>query len=247
MCVACSRLPVLAKLDGGNSLKKQADDRFPTLELASSPCLLDQLQEDGTPLVDQEQTRDVARWRKAERERLINARCALPVRYRADQAALITQRLEQIVAVFGVTAPVVSLYWPIRGEPDLRQWMRSLFQSGMRVALPVAIALAEPLAFREWQPEGRLARGLWNIPYPADGEAIVPNMVVAPLVGFDCQCYRLGYGGGFFDRTLARLNPKPLTIGVGYPDAELRTIFPQPHDIPMDRIVTAAGTLQAAI
>jgi hypothetical protein len=53
----------------------------------------------------------------------------------------------------------------------------------------------------------------------------LPQVVIAPLVGFDFRCYRLGYGGGFFDRTLARLNPKPVTIGVGYPDAELRTIF----------------------
>jgi 5,10-methenyltetrahydrofolate synthetase len=97
------------------------------------------------------------------------------------------------------------------------------------------------------QPEARVARGLWNIPYPADGEAIVPNVVIAPLVGFDFQCYRLGYGGGFFDRTLATLNPKPLAIGVDYPDAELHRIFPRPHDIPMDWVVTAAGTLSVNI
>jgi 5,10-methenyltetrahydrofolate synthetase len=75
-------------------------------------------------------------------------------------------------------------------------------------------------------------------PHPADGKLIVPNVVIAPVVGFDLQGYRLGHGGGFFDRTLARLNPKPLTVGVGYPDAELRTIFPQPYDIPMDWVVT---------
>jgi hypothetical protein len=91
------------------------------------------------------------------------------------------------------------------------------------------------------------ARGLWNIPHPADGKLIVPNVVIAPVVGFDLEGFRLGYGGGFFDRTLARLNPKPLTIGVGYPEAELRTIFPQPHDIPMDWVVTGSGTLYAHI
>jgi 5,10-methenyltetrahydrofolate synthetase len=92
-----------------------------------------------------------------------------------------------------------------------------------------------------------MARGLWNIPHPADGKLIVPNVVIAPVVGFDLQGYRLGYGGGFFDRTLARLDPKPLTVGVGYPDAELRTIFPQPHDIPMDWVVTGSGIIYAHI
>ena len=224
-------------------MKKAADEKLTVTRLASSPCFLNQLQEDGTLLADEEQSRDVARWRKAERERLIKVRCSLPAQYRADQSAIIVQRLEQIVAASSIAVPAVSLYWPIRGEPDLRPWMRILAGAGVRVALPVAVALAQPLTFREWQPEARLARGLWNIPYPADGEAIAPNVIIAPLVGFDGQCYRLGYGGGFFDRTLAGLSPKPLTIGVGYPDAELRTIYPQLHDIPMDWVVTASGTL----
>jgi 5-formyltetrahydrofolate cyclo-ligase len=82
--------------------------------------------------------------------------------------------------------------------------------------------------------------GLWKIPYPAEGAEIVPRVVPAPLVGFDKDCFRLGYGGGFFDRTLARFPTKPLVIGVGYPNALIRTIFPQPHDIPMDWVVTGA-------
>ena len=164
-----------------------------------------------------------------------------------EQGATIAGRLAQIIATSGIGAPTVSVYWPIRGEPDLRAWMHAIFQSGACVALPVATALGQPLVFREWRPGARLARGLWNIPHPADGKLVVPNVVIAPVVGFDLQGYRLGYGGGFFDRTLARLNPKPLTIGVGYPDAELRTIFPQPHDIPMDWVVTGSGTLYAHI
>ncbi len=109
------------------------------------------------------------------------------------------------------------------------------------MALPVAVALGHPLAFREWHPQARLARGLWKIPYPADGAEVIPNVTIAPLVGFDGACYRLGYGGGFFDRTLANLNPRPLAIGVGYPGAALTTIFPQPHDVPMDWIVTGSS------
>ncbi len=135
----------------------------------------------------------------------------------------------------------MSVYWPIRAEPDLRAWMASLPANGIRVALPVALALGQALLFREWRPHARLARCLGKIPYPADGAEVVPNAVIEPLVGFDAAGYRLGYGGGFFDRTLAALKPRPLAIGVGYPLAALDTIFPQPHDLPMDWIVTGSA------
>ena len=69
-----------------------------------------------------------------------------------------------------------------------------------------------------------------------------PSIVLAPLVGFDAACYRLGYGGGYFDRTLAALVPRPLAIGIGFAIQELETIHPQPFDVPMDLIVTEAGT-----
>ena len=232
---------------GMGSVKKTDQEKFLVVRSASSPCMQPELKADGSPSVDPEQARDVARWRKAERERLITARCLLAVQDHMDQSAIIAVRLAQIVATSGIAAPAVSVYWPIRGELDLRAWMHALFESGVRVALPAALALAQPLVFREWRPGARLARGPWNIPHPADGKLIVPNIVIAPVVGFDLQGYRLGYGGGFFDRTLARLDPKPLTIGVGYPGAELRTIFPQPHDIPMDWVVTGSGTLYAHI
>ncbi len=226
-------------------MEKPVDEDSQQIGVASSPCMLHELRADGTPGLDPQQSRDVARWRKAERERMIKARVALSVQYRTDQAAAIAQRVEQIIAASGIVVPLVSIYWPIRAEPDLRPWMKALSGSGVRVALPVAVELARPLIFREWRPEARLARGLWNIPYPADGDTVVPNVVLAPLVGFDPDCYRLGYGGGFFDRTLAQMSRKPLSIGVGYPEAELRTIYPQPHDIRMDWVVTGTGTLRA--
>lgn len=206
---------------------------------ASSPCLLHELGPDGSPRVDPEQARDVARWRKVERERQIAARCALTAEYRLEQTLAAARALDQILAT--ASSLTLSVYWPIRGEPDLRPWMATLSQRGVRVALPVAIALGQPLVFREWHPHARLARGLWNIPYPADGAAIVPNAIIAPLVAFDAQCYRLGYGGGFFDRTLAGLNPRPLAIGVGYASGVVSTIFPQPHDIPMDWVVAGSS------
>jgi 5,10-methenyltetrahydrofolate synthetase len=85
-----------------------------------------------------------------------------------------------------------------------------------------------------------MARGLWKIPYPAAGEEVSPTIVIAPVVGFDQACYRLGYGGGFFDRTLATMARKPWVLGVGYAELQIPTIFPQPHDIAMDWIVTGS-------
>jgi 5-formyltetrahydrofolate cyclo-ligase len=220
---------------------KDRDDESGAGDPASPPCLLHELDPDGTPRVDPVQARDVARWRKAERERLIAARLALPAAYRAAETLAMTGQLEPLLA--GVPDAVVAAYWPIRGEPDLRPWLRALSDRGLRIALPAALALGRPLVFREWRPGARLERGLWSIPWPADGAVVVPGVVIAPLVGFDRECYRLGYGGGFFDRTLVALEPRPLAIGVGYAAAALPTIYPQPHDIPMDVIVTGAAAV----
>jgi 5,10-methenyltetrahydrofolate synthetase len=203
----------------------------------SPPCFLHELGPGGAP-IDAEQQRDVARWRKAERDRLIAERMALPDAVRARYTDGITRHLDELVPV--TTDTIVSTYWPIRGEPDLRPWMRIAHARGLRIGLPVALQLGEPMTFREWRPDGPVARGLWKIPYPADGAEVEPTVVIAPLVGFDAQCYRLGYGGGFFDRTLARLGGRPRVIGVGYPEMRIATIFPQVHDIPMDLIVTGA-------
>src|ERR1700722_13058352 len=189
--------------------------------------------------MDPEHARDVARWRKVERERLIAARCALTEEYRREQTLAIARAVEKILATLSL--PSLSVYWPIHAEPDLRAWMGTLSQQGVQVSLPVATALGAPLAFREWRPHARLARGLWNIPYPADGAEVVPSVVIAPLVGFDPDCFRLGYGGGFFDRTLAILSPTPLAIGVGYPSAALSTIYPQPYDMAMDWVVAGSS------
>lgn len=164
---------------------------------------------------------------------------ALPADVRAAQTAAIAEELDRIIP----TAPdtIVSVYWPIKAEPDLRPWMHAVWERGARVALPVALALGQALVFREWRPGAGMRRGLWNIPYPTDGAELIPTIVLAPLVGFDDNCFRLGYGGGFFDRTLAALVPKPLTIGVGYDTGYLPTIHPQPYDIPMDWIVTGTA------
>jgi 5,10-methenyltetrahydrofolate synthetase len=192
----------------------------------------------GTTTVDLLQAGDVARWRKAERERLIAERLALSVELRATQTSAMANDLDRLIT--DRPDAIVSVYWPIRAEPDLRSWMRARWERGTRIALPVALALRQPLEFRAWRPDGAMARGLWQIPIPADGPVVIPTVVIAPVVGFDAGCYRLGYGGGFFDRTLAAMTAKPLVVGVGYAGASIPTIHPQPHDIPMDWIVTGA-------
>ncbi|MGA8380332.1 MAG: 5-formyltetrahydrofolate cyclo-ligase, partial [Stellaceae bacterium] len=97
-----------------------------------------------------------------------------------------------------------------------------------------------PLEYRAWRPGDPLVDGVWNIPVPERRDIVVPQAVLAPLVGFDRDCYRLGYGGGYFDRTLAALAPRPWAIGVGFEASMIETIRPQAHDIPMDLIVTEA-------
>jgi 5-formyltetrahydrofolate cyclo-ligase len=179
---------------------------------------------------------DIARWRKAERERLIAARLAIPADTRATKAGTIAEHLDVIIG--DVAGRLVSLYWPFRGEPDLRPWITSIVARGGTTALPIVIEKARPLIFRAYKPGDRIEKGVWNIPVPAEGDPVIPDIVIAPLVGVDPGNYRLGYGGGFFDRTLAALPRKALVIGVGYAMQHIATIHPQPHDVPMDRIVT---------
>lgn len=129
----------------------------------------------------------------------------------------------------------------VRGEPELLGLLRDLQARGVRTALPVVVSKGAPLQFLEWKSGGKLAHGVWRIPFPVDSPELVPDIVIAPLVGFDGEGYRLGYGGGFFDRTLAALDRQPRAVGVGFSHALLPTIIPQPHDIPMSAVVTENG------
>src|SRR6185369_1554619 len=115
---------------------------------------------------------------------------------------------------------------------------------GARATLPVVVEPDEPLAFREWTPATRLVPDRYGIPTPADGAWLVPELILLPLNGFDAAGYRLGYGGGFFDRTLAALHPRPLAVGVGFEVNRLATIRPESHDQRLDWIVTEAGAFR---
>lgn len=182
---------------------------------------------------------EIMAWRKMEREHLIAARLATSAAERAGWSASIAANLDRMIG--DVNGRIVSVYWPFRGEPDLRPWMKALTARGGLCALPIVIEKNHPLQFRCWKEGEPLERGVWNIPVPAEGPNVSPDVTIAPVVGFDARCYRLGYGGGFFDRTLASLPRRPRVIGVGYELQAISTIHPLPHDIAMDVIVTERG------
>lgn len=178
----------------------------------------------------------VSQWRKAERVRLIERRLSLDPKERRARSATIGDVLDLTIQTFD--RRIVGTYWPFRGELDIRGWGLSILERGGRLAFPVVVNKDQPLQYRTWAPGEPLKRGVWKILYPVSGEVVEPDIVIAPLVGFDVSRYRLGYGGGFFDRTLAAMRKKPLAIGVGYAESQLPTIYPQPHDVPMDVVLT---------
>ncbi len=219
-------------------MSKPPEQPASSVRCASPPCFTDVLDRQGGVEADPVQAQDVARWRKGERERLLSLRMALPPDEREWLSAEIGRQLDLLLA--DLERPVVSVYWPIRAEPDLRGWMASAHARGIRLALPVVVAPSAPLEFRHWQPGCQMEHGVWRIPQPAARVLVTPTVSIAPLVGYDRGCYRLGYGGGFFDRTLGHLLPQPMAVGVGYAALAIATIFPQPVDIPMDWILTGA-------
>jgi 5-formyltetrahydrofolate cyclo-ligase len=182
---------------------------------------------------------DIRQWRKAQRAELLARRTAAPAQDRRRWSETITQSL---VAGFPILQwMTVSCYWPINGEFDPRFAIREFRKHGARAALPVVVQKAAPLEFREWWPGVTVSRGVFGLPVPEGSRVLRPRAALIPPVGFDRQGFRLGYGGGYFDRTLAALVPQPLKIAVGFELSRIQTIHPQAHDVPMDFVVTEAG------
>ena len=178
-------------------------------------------------------------WRRSERNRLIAARAAL------GPATLERLRLRidaHLARAFpGLASAKLAFCWPVKGEYDARHLVRTLRERGALSALPVVVAPRQPLKFREWHPGVKMAVGPLDIPYPADSPEVAPDAVLLPMNGWDLAGYRLGYGGGFFDRTLASLSKRPAVIGVSYEMAKMPTIHPQNWDIPVNWVVTERG------
>jgi 5-formyltetrahydrofolate cyclo-ligase len=185
---------------------------------------------------------EVRAWRRSLRTGLLARRAAMlsAERKRADSMLvdLLCERFAEL------RHGCIGFYWPFKGEPDLRPLVEDLLAFGVEAALPVALEKRQPLEFRMWHPGMKLERGEWNIPIPAERNIVHPTVLIVPLLGFDAAGYRLGYGGGHYDRTLAAMVPRPFTIGVGYAFGYLETIYPQPHDIPLSAIVTETGSVR---
>lgn len=212
---------------------------------ASPPCMAGEVDPAyfDPHAVDQVQARDVVRRRQAERIRPAGLREGLGRAGRVQVSTRIAGHLGRVLTERGVgRGCVLSGYWPIKGEPDLRPLLTDLHAKGVTIALPVVETRAAPLVFRHWTPETKLVRGDWNIPVsPPDAEIVIPDVTLAPCLAWSADCFRLGWGGGYFDRTLAVLTPRPFTIGIALSHARLPTIYPQAHDIPLDLIVTEDG------
>ena len=183
---------------------------------------------------------EVKVWRRQERERLIALRMGTPSAARREWGRLITAKL---TAFLTLRSGALGVFWPFRAEFDPLPLIETLVAAGRIVALPVVVERRGPLEYRAWRPGESLVNGVWDIPIPEKREIIAPAMVLAPLVGFDGASFRLGYGGGYFDRTLAAATPRPFAIGVGFEFQRLETIYPQSFDIPMDLIVTETSNL----
>jgi len=185
----------------------------------------------------------VASWRREQRTTLILQRAAMTQAERTKAAAVVAEKLDHLITERGST--IIGIYWPIRNEPNLIPWARALARrTGAVLCLPVVVVPKAPLEFWRWQPGDPMRAGIWNIPIPAQRFVQSPDLVLAPLVGFDRESYRLGYGGGYFDRTLASSERRPFTVGVGYDVCSVETIFPQPHDVPMNAILTECRELR---
>jgi 5-formyltetrahydrofolate cyclo-ligase len=182
---------------------------------------------------------DIQEWRRSMRSRLRSQRRALSRSEKESVRLAVTGLVREHFPE--LHKGCIGFYWPFQGEVDLRNLVRGLVALGAEAALPVVVEKRQPLAFWAWRPGMKLERGIWNIPVPHEKNPVRPAALLVPLLGFDAAGYRLGHGGGYYDRTLASLAERPLTIGVGYEFGRLKTIYPQAHDIPMDAVITERG------
>jgi len=203
------------------------------------------------------------------RKALIESRLNMPDRLeRAD----LLQRVMRIWLV-GSPHEVIGAYWPIKGEfdplPALYRWQEDAIlgqdsqgnqalarkewaqlatesianRSPRKIGLPVVNKLHKTLTFHAWYPGCPMEEDAYGIPKPKDTEEIVPTLLFVPCVGYGPGGYRLGYGGGFYDRTLATVQPRPMTVGLGYSHGWLPDLVPEPHDIALDAILNDKGVV----
>jgi 5,10-methenyltetrahydrofolate synthetase len=182
---------------------------------------------------------ELAAWRKDQRARLIAHRLGLSADERAAYGRAIDGYLRRGFPILG--RAMIGLCWPYQGEYDARPVAEVWRAERARLALPSVVAKATALEFFEWWPQVEMTAGAYDIPVPVGTSRIVPNALLIPVVGIGAQGDRLGYGGGFYDRTLAALDRRPITIAIAYEASRVPTTYPQDHDILMDFVVTEEG------
>ena len=183
-------------------------------------------------------------WRKKKRLELLACRETVTNNDRIQWSMKITSSLEYGFPILNKST--VGFYWPYRGEYDPHPVMSALQKRGAVLALPEVESKRKLLYFRRWWKEAPMKIGAYNIPVTDNTELVMVDAIIVPMLGFDTQGYRLGYGGGYYDRTIIGFNPSPLVIGVAFEILRLDTIYPGSHDVAMDFIVTEAGIYQAS-
>jgi 5,10-methenyltetrahydrofolate synthetase len=178
------------------------------------------------------------------RKRLVAARQALPDRLERSVALQSALR----VWLVGRKEKSIGAYWPIKGEfdplPALYRWTEGDDAGDMRrIGLPVADRETQSLRFRVWYPGCEMELDAYDIPKPKDTDEFVPQMLIVPCLGFGPGGVRLGYGGGFFDRTLRTLDPRPVTAGVSFTHGFLPFLRRAPDDLPLDALITEDGVM----
>ncbi|SAK50290.1 5-formyltetrahydrofolate cyclo-ligase [Caballeronia pedi] len=164
----------------------------------------------------------------------------------AAQAAkneALAARIQELLARH--VARCVGFYWPVAGEFDAREALAHwLAADGARgAALPVVVKPHAPMVFHAWNTHAPMKEGRYRIPVPAEEKVVVPELLLIPCVGFDADRYRLGYGGGYYDRTLAAWpnGARPATIGIAYESGKCGALPREVHDMPLDAIVTESA------
>ena len=154
-------------------------------------------------------------------------------------------QLQEVLRVWLMGRPdtAIGAYWPIKGEfdalPALFRWTEADAQR--RIGLPVIDKETRQLSFHVWFPGCDMEADAYGIPKPRGTPAFVPTLLLVPCVGYGPRGVRLGYGGGFYDRTLAELQPRPFTAGVAFSHGWLPWLQPEPHDVPLDAVLTDEG------
>lgn len=182
--------------------------------------------------------------RDALRKKLVAARLGLPDRL---ERAVALQHVLRVWLV-GRRERTIGAYWPIKGEfdclPALFRWTEGAAEGTIRrIGLPVADRETRQLRFHVWYPGCEMELDAYDIPKPKDTEEFRPEILIVPCLGFGPGGVRLGYGGGFFDRTLLSLEPSPVTVGVSFTHGFLPMLRPGPMDTRLDAMLTEDGVM----